>query len=150
MQNEVMHNRSVPVDGVLPHLIYRDVAAAIVWLDAAFGFEEHYRYGPLDAPQGAQIHLGDAWVMLASAREERPGPAQLGGSPQYLTVFVPDVTAHEERAVAAGARIVEALNEPIYGERQYAALDLEGHRWLFSQHIRDADPAEWGAIVASR
>jgi hypothetical protein len=36
-------NRSVPVDTVLPHISYRDVAAASGWLTATFGFAEHYR-----------------------------------------------------------------------------------------------------------
>lgn len=36
-------NRSVPADTVLPHLVYRDVEAAIAWLEKAFGFFEHYR-----------------------------------------------------------------------------------------------------------
>jgi hypothetical protein len=48
------------------------------------------------------------------------------------------------------ATIFEDLNETIYGERQYGVEDLGGHRWLFSQHVRDADPAEWGAIIAGR
>ena len=47
-------NRSVPVDTVLPHITYRDVAEASRWLTATFGFAEHFRYGPPDAPSGAQ------------------------------------------------------------------------------------------------
>jgi len=62
-------NRSVPTDAVLPHVVYADVAEALTWLTAAFGFVEHYRYGEPDGPvQDAQMHLGDAWIMLESAR----------------------------------------------------------------------------------
>jgi hypothetical protein len=43
-------NRSAPPDRVLPHITYRDVAAASEWLTAVFGFAEHYRYGPPGAP----------------------------------------------------------------------------------------------------
>ena len=32
--------------------------------------------------------------------------------------------------------------------RQYTAEDPEGHLWEYSQHIRDVDPAEWGATLA--
>ena len=28
------------------------------------------------------------------------------------------------------------------------AIDLDGHRWLFSRHARDVSPAEWGATIA--
>jgi uncharacterized glyoxalase superfamily protein PhnB len=38
----------------------------------------------------------------------------------------------------------------MYGEKQYGVEDLEGHRWLFSQHVRDVSPEEWGAKVAGR
>ncbi|HET9496088.1 MAG TPA: VOC family protein [Chloroflexia bacterium] len=145
----MVKNRSVPTDTVLPHLIYRDVAQALDWLAAAFGFVEHYRYGPPDSPQGAQAHLGDAWVMLELARG-RKTPAELGQGTQYLSVFVVDVEAHYAWAKAAGARIVEELNDTVYGERQYVAEDLDGHAWLFSQHIRHLDSADWGAHVAAR
>src|SRR5207253_8014550 len=108
---------------------------------------EHYRYG---APDGAQMHLGGAWIMLKAARQDRVTPAQLDGrQTQSLTVFVEDVDAHFVRAKSAGARIVEELQETMYGERQYAALDLDGHHWLFSQHARDVGPEEWGATIGS-
>jgi len=142
-----MKNRSVPVDTVLPHVVYQNVARAIAWLTATFGFVEHYRYG--DPVQGAQMHFGDAWIMLSSAREGRGTPAQVGVWTQSLTVYVGDVDAHFERSRAAGAKIVEGLRETIYGERLYNVEDLEGHRWEFSQHVRDVGPGEWGAAVAS-
>src|SRR6185312_4656208 len=41
----MMKNRSVPCDTVLPHVVYQDVASALAWLTAVFGFAEHYRYG---------------------------------------------------------------------------------------------------------
>lgn len=147
----MVRNRSVPTDTVLPHLVYRDVAAALAWLTATFGFIEHYRYGDPGGPvQGAQMHLRDAWIMLERARAGGASPAQLGHRTQSLTVFVDDVDAHLARARAAGAAIVEELNETAYGERQYGVEDLEGHRWLFSRHVRDVRPDEWGATEPDR
>jgi len=141
-----MKNRSVPVDVILPHLTYQNVAAAIDWLSNAFGFVEHYRYG--DPAQGAQLRLGEAWIMLNSPRIGRGSPAQAGYGTQSLTVFVEDVQAHFQNAKAAGVKIVEELHEVAYGELQYGAEDHEGHRWLFSRHVRDVAPEEWGAEVA--
>jgi uncharacterized glyoxalase superfamily protein PhnB len=140
-------NRSVPADIVLPHVIYRNVAEASRWLATVFGFQEHYRYGAPDEPSGAQVHLGDAWVMLNAADPGEKTPAELGYGTQSLTVFVPDVNAHYEKARAAGATIVEDLHETMYGERQYGVLDLDGHHWLFAAHVRDVSPAEWGATI---
>jgi len=36
-----------------------------------------------------------------------------------------------------------------YGERQFVAEDLEGHRWLFACHVRDVAPSDWGARTPS-
>lgn len=38
-------NRSVPVDTILPHVTYQNLAKAIEWPTRAFGFKEYYRYG---------------------------------------------------------------------------------------------------------
>ncbi len=144
-------NRSVPTDTVLPHVVYQDVADAIAWLTKAFGFTEHYRHGEPGGPiSGAQMHLGNAWIMVNGARAGRVSPAQLGCGMQSLTVFVEDVDAHFQRAKAAGAKIVEDLHETVYGERQYGAVDLDGHHWLFSRHARDVSPEEWGATVSEK
>jgi len=66
-----MQNRSVPTNSLLPHLAYQDIVKAIDWLTTAFGFAEHYRYGPPDSPSGAQMRAGRGWIMLESAREGR-------------------------------------------------------------------------------
>jgi uncharacterized glyoxalase superfamily protein PhnB len=139
-------NRSVPTDTLLPHVTYQNVADAIAWLTKAFGFKEHYRYG--EPISGAQMHLGNAWIMLKRARAGNASPAQLGYGTQSLTVFVEDVEAHFQRAKSAGAKILEDLHETVYGELQYAAADLDGHHWLFSRHARDLSPEEWGATVS--
>lgn len=146
----MVKNRSVPTNTVLPHVVYRDVAEAIAWLIRTFGFEEHYRYGDATEPSGAQMHCGNAWVMLNRAASGRATPARLGYETQSLTVFVDDVDAHYRKVNAAGAFIVEGLHETVYGERQYGVVDLDGHRWLFSQHVRDLGPEEWGATIAKK
>ena len=131
-------NRSVPVDTVLPHVIYQSVPDAVAWLSKTCGFTEHYRYG--EPTSGAQVFLGKAYIMLKSA-PSRATPAQLGYGTQSLTIFVPDVDAHYARTKAAGANIFAG-----YATRRSTANgstsveDLEGHRWLFSQHARDVKP----------
>ena len=143
----IMHNRSVPAKVVLPHIVYGDVAEAAAWLTRVFGFREHYRYGDPARPQGAQMHLGEAWVMVEAARAGRGTPATLGGWTQSLTVFVEDVEGQHSQAKAEGATIVEELHETEYGEFQFGVSDLAGHHWLFSRHARDVAPEEWGAVV---
>jgi len=143
-----MKNRSVPTDHVLPHVSYLNVVEACDWLSRVFGFREAYRYG--DPVSGVQAHLGQAYLMLHCTRQGCLSPAELGYGTQMLTIFVDNVDEHYKRTAEAGARIVEELQVTIYGERQYGVEDLEGHRWLFSQHARDVDPAEWGATVCRK
>jgi predicted enzyme related to lactoylglutathione lyase len=142
----MIENRSVPPDTILPHVVYQDVEAAVAWLSKTFGFVEHYRYG--DPVSGAQMHLGNAWIMARQAREEKASPAKLGYGTESLTVFVDDVEKHCQRAKAAGAKIVEEPHETMYGEFQYGVEDLDGHHWLFSRHARDVSPDEWGAKIS--
>ena len=141
----MIKHRSVPADIILPHVIYHDLPKAIAWLTRVFGFTEHYRYG--EPVSGAQLHLGDAYIMVRAARPGSSSPKHLGSSTQSLTVFVEDIDAHFVKTKASGAMIVEELHETPYGERQYGVKDLEGHHWLFARHAKDVDPADWGAMV---
>lgn len=138
-------NRSVPTDIILPHIMYRDIAAALAWLTEYFSFVEHYRYG--EPINGAQLHLGNAFIMITKAQKGEDSPMHCGCATQSLTIFVEDIEKHFEKAKTA-ARIVEELHETAYGEQQYAALDLEGHHWLFSRHAKDVSPEDWGATIA--
>lgn len=145
----MLFNRSVPVDVILPHVVYNDLPRAIEWLTSTFGFVEHYRYGG-DPISGAQMHLGNAFLMVNAAKSSQcKTPAELGYGTQMLTIFVEDVESHYARTRAGGANIVEELHETVYGEFQYGVRDLEGHLWLFSRHARDVDPAGWGATVTT-
>ncbi len=94
------------------------------------------------------MRCGGAWVMVSIGNPAYQSPADLGFDTQFVTIFVEDVEAHFAKTRAAGAKIVEELNGTIYGELQYRVEDIEGHKWLFSRHIRDVDPADWGASLA--
>jgi uncharacterized glyoxalase superfamily protein PhnB len=137
-------NRSVPVDTVLPHLMYRNLPQAMAWLSRVFGLMEHYRYG--DPVSGAQMYLGHAFLMVKQA-SEHASPAESSHRSHSLTIFIEDVEGHFSRAKAGGAQILETPHETVYGEFQYRAEDLDGHHWLFSRHARDLSPADWGAMI---
>ena len=62
-------------------------------------------------------------------------------------VRVEDARAHCEHARAHGATILMEPTDFEYGERQYSAEDPAGHRWTFTQTLRDTAPKEWGGIA---
>jgi uncharacterized glyoxalase superfamily protein PhnB len=139
----VIHNRAVPVAGVLPELYYFDAGKAIEWLSRVFGFEVHYIV-PEDggSVHTAQLRLGNAYIMVRNRRDRQPVPNEVGGCTQQLMVIVEDVDRHYAHAKAEGAELIGEPVDQIYGEREYEVIDLDGHRWMFSQHIADIDPLE--------
>jgi len=137
----VIVNRSVPRSSVIPVLTYDDVAEASAWLCRAFGFKERLRIGD----HRAQLVFGDGAVVVTAGRTER----RVGGQPvtHAVLVRVDDADRHHEQAKRSGARILQPPTDYPYGERQYSAVDLAGHRWTFSQSIGDVDPATWGGTA---
>jgi uncharacterized glyoxalase superfamily protein PhnB len=145
---------------VYPHLRYQEPDEAIAWLSRAFGFRERVRMtGPdgaiivakLESPGGGLVMVAgsspdfDQWI-----RERVRGFREQQGRPwPYLshttTVMVSDVDAHHKRAVDEGATILMAPTDQPWGLRSYAAIDLEGHQWEFSQLLHVVEPEAWGA-----
>ena len=48
------------------------------------------------------------------------------------------------RAAAAGARVLEPLEDKFYGLRTYTVEDCEGHRWSFESPLTRPAPEEKG------
>ena len=137
-------NRSVPAATVIPELAYADVGEASAWLCRAFGFRERLRIGD----HRAQLVFGDG-AMIVIELGDSPAPEADRGTHAML-VRVEDADGHHDQAARAGARILDPPTDYPYGERQYNAEDLGGHRWTFSQSIADADPADWGGELVER
>lgn len=145
-----MYNRSVPVDTLLPHVFYEDVATAAAWLGKTFGFVEHYNFKLPDGRiHGSLLYLKDVWIMLKSPGVSATSPTKLGGLTQTLMIFVEDIESHYQIAKSGNAIIVEELHLTEYGEQQYVVVDPEGHQWIFAKHFRDVNPEAWGAELSS-
>lgn len=147
------NNRSKPAGTIIPTLIYDDVPKAIDWLCDVFGFTERLRAGTSHAQlaYGAgggvmlgQSRIGQGFAAPDSAVFRQPHPNEVS---QVILVAVEDVERHHEHARQRGARILQPPETHMYGERQYTAEDLAGHRWTFSQTVEDVDPVGWGAQV---
>lgn len=132
----MIRNRSMPDATVIPVLGYEDVPAATEWLCETFGFHVRLRI----ADHRVQLVFGDGAVVVA-------GGGRGAASSHSLLVRVDDVDAHHARTEVAGATIVSPPTDYPYGERQYTAEDVGGHRWTFSQTVADADPANWGGTL---
>jgi uncharacterized glyoxalase superfamily protein PhnB len=142
----VIINRSAPSATVIPVLVYPDVRAAVAWLSEAFGFQERVRIGD---DHRSQLQVGpDGAVIVADVRGEQQ-PPQAGIVTHVVKVRVPAVDAQLERARRHGARVLQEPTEYEYGERECTVEDPAGHRWQFTQTIRDVAPEEWGGVTVT-
>jgi PhnB protein len=128
-----------------PYLIVDNAAAALDFYRKALGAEIVARVEQADGRIAhSEIKIGDSKIMLADEfpEIEAYSPRHYGGSPVTLLLYVEDVDARVEQAVAAGARIVRPVADQPYGDRNGGIEDPFGHRWFIATHIRDVAPAQ--------
>ena len=127
---------------------YEDPKAAIDWLCRVLGFKVRIKVeSETGHLQHCELTFEEAVVMVGAVGGKEPyqqrfrSPRTAGGVTQALAFYIDDVDAHHAHAVAAGAKIVRALETNDYGaeywaDRTYGVLDLEGHHWWFIQRMR--------------
>ena len=117
-------------------LRYRDAAAAIDWLEQAFGFQTTARHeGPDGTIAHAELWLGDAVIMLGSGGDDLEGPPPEGLRAARSSIYIgtPDVEAIHARAREAGTEVSDLFDQD-YGSRDFQATDLEGNQWSFGTY----------------
>jgi len=123
--------------GATAYLTVRNAAAAIEFYKKAFGAIER---GRLSMPSGeighAEIAIGGSTIMLSDEFPEYGGlsPETLGGSPMKMHLYVDDVDAFAERAVAEGAKITRPIADQFYGDRSGYIADPFGYTWIVATH----------------
>jgi len=116
---------------VYPSLTYRDLEAALEFLEKAFGLvpevlgtDEH------GAIRHAAVRHGEGLVLLEPDLPDQLHGTHLGQGWVYVAVTDPD--GHFERARAAGAKMLGEPHDALEGQmRGYSARDLEGNLWSF-------------------
>jgi uncharacterized glyoxalase superfamily protein PhnB len=113
-------------------LIYPDPNVAAEWLSKAFGFSVRLRI----ANHRIQMKAGDGCFTIAEGNV-------VPNHSQSVQVRIEDAKGHCERARQNGAVILTEPTEHPYGECQYNVQDFYGHRWDFTETIKDVAPEEW-------
>lgn len=130
---------------VTPYLILRGAGDAIAFYEKAFGAEEVMRIGGPGGRIGhAEIKIGDSRLMLADEYPEigALSPKTVGGSPVSIHLYVEDVDAAVERAVAVGAKLVRPVADQFYGDRTGGIEDPFGYRWFIATRQEDLTSEE--------
>lgn len=146
--------RAIPegIHTITPHIVVREAGRAAEWYKQALGAEERGRI-PVPGEKFMQIELwfGDSAVMIADEFPEAGvlSPQAMGGTPVVLHFSTEDVDALWQRAVDAGAEILQPLQEQFWGDRYGQIRDPFGYRWGLAQHVRDVSPEEVRHIAAT-
>jgi PhnB protein len=125
---------------ITAHIVVRDAARAAEWYQRAFGAEERDR---IPVPGGKlmslELRLGDSALMIADEFPELGvlSPQSIGGTAIVLHLSVDDVEPLWDRAVAAGAEVLQPLGDTFWGDRYGQVRDPFGHKWGLAQHLRD-------------
>jgi PhnB protein len=130
---------------VTPYLAIKNAASALDFYRRAFGATESYTLMMPDGRIGhAEIRLGDSIIMVSDEFPEYGGksPHTLGGSPVTLHLYVDDVDAVFQQALAAGAKERKPVMDQFYGDRSGQLEDPFGHLWWVGTHREDLAPEE--------
>jgi len=129
----------------IPYLAVHDAEQALEFYAKAFGAREVSERIAWEGKIGhAELEIEGARVMLA---DEFPAynksPKTLGGTPVAIHIDVKDVDGFFERAVEAGAKVLQPIKDEPYG-RICKLEDPPRHTWFFS-----TPPEQRGAGVSS-
>ena len=137
---------------VIPYLSVENASGAIEFYTTVFGARERMR---MPAPNGklghAELEIGDSLVMLADVFPEMGGqtPQSLGGTPVTVMVYVDNVDAVFDRAIAAGATVEREVQDQFYGDRAGQFIDPFGHKWFVATHVEDVSPEDMAQRAAA-
>jgi PhnB protein len=117
-----------------PRLTFKQAAKAIEFYEQAFGAKETMRFEGEFGFGHAEMEIGDSVIMFAEEWPEggRYSAETMGSSPVSMRIYVPDVDAFVERAVAAGAKLAGPISDQFYGYREGTLLDPFGYSWSIS------------------
>lgn len=138
-----MVNRTIPTryeKAAIAHVMVDGADAAIRFYTEAFGAEELFR---IAHPDGRVLHaevaIAGSVVMVGDADGSFGSPRMLGATTVGLHVYVDDVDSLGERAVRAGAELLQEPTDMFYGDRTVMLRDPFGHVWVFLTHQEDLE-----------
>ncbi len=113
-----------------PYLVAEDGPALLDFVKAAFGAHERGRVvTPIGGVHG-ETRIGDSWLMIGGGTPGKKFPGTLQAN--ALHIYVEDTDAVTQRAVAAGATLIDEPRDQEYGERSSTVKDSAGNFWYIA------------------
>jgi PhnB protein len=127
--------------GITPYLSILHASEAIEFYKQAFGAQEVMRLGGPDGRVGhAELKVNEARFMLGEPWDPAVAGAPRDFSALGLYLYVDDVDAFFNQAVAAGAEALMPPQDMFYGDRSGSLRDPYGYVWSLATHIEDVAP----------
>lgn len=114
--------------GADPVLAVQDATKSAAWFAEVFGSEVN------DIGGWAFCRVGSVVFRLGTCPDEVPA-ADIGDHSYIADLHVDDVDAFYERAVAAGAEILQPVQTQPWGRREFVVRSPDGHRFMVVQRL---------------
>jgi PhnB protein len=117
---------------VNPYLHPRRAEPLIGFLKRAFGAQEEFKYASPDGVvHHAVVRIGDAVLEMGEAHGKyEPMEAM-------FYIYVPNMDAVYQQALAAGATSFQEPTDQPYGDRNAGVKDAFGNKWYIATHVKD-------------
>ena len=133
---------------IMPFLNIEGVANAVEFYKSVFGATVLMRdEEPSGIVSHAMLKMGETTVMLSdpNSRDVKQNdvhglsraPRSYGGSPVHMYIYVADTDDVVRRAVAAGAKIIDEVENRDWGDRCGGIEDPYGHVWFVGTPLKD-------------
>lgn len=136
---------------LIPLLVVDSGPAALELYAKAFGARELVRLTQPDSETllHAELCVGDALFIVHDevAELHARAPKSLGGASCALWLYVEDVDAAVEQAVAAGCTLLEPAADMFWGDRLGKVADPFGHLWTLASRVKALSPDEIAAAA---
>ncbi len=138
---------------VTAYLIVKKGNRALDFYCDAFGAEELLR---LPGPKGegllhGEMRIGNSVVMLSDENigsTSARSPQSLESTSVTLHLYVDDVDAFFQRAIAKGCKVTMPLYDAFWGDRYGKVKDPFGHEWSMSTRVKDLSRDELNQAAA--
>jgi uncharacterized glyoxalase superfamily protein PhnB len=126
---------------VTPYFIIKDIKGFIEFLKSAFDAEPVYA---IEAPDGSighsEVNIGTSKIMVGGAKNRAEIPA-------FMYLYVPDVDAVFQKALSAGADLVQEPTRMYYGDYVATVRDPFGNLWSIASHVEDMSHEELNRLA---
>ena len=114
---------------VTPYLVAEDGLALLEFVKQGLGAEELMR-AVMPTGVHAEVRIGDTTLMMGGGLPGKKFPGSL--QPSALHIYVEDADAVTQKAVAAGATLIDGVRDQEYGERSSTVRDKAGNYWYIA------------------